>query len=297
MFGTKTRVATGYRVFSIINQVFLISMALFCILPLINVLAISLSSPVKAAAGMVKLWPVDFTTEAYRFVLKDRLFWSSMGVSLQRVVLGTSLSLFITIIASYALSKDSKIFPARKYYVWYIFFTMLFSGGLIPGFLTVYYTGLMDSIWALIIPGAVAPFNIILMLNFFRQLPKELEEAAYVDGAGHFKILWQVFVPISKPAIATVALFTMVGHWNSWFDGMLYMMKADHYPLQTYLQSLITVDVSKFLNTKEQALMTKLSPKTLRAAQIFIGAFPILVVYPFLQKYFTKGLVLGSVKG
>jgi putative aldouronate transport system permease protein len=287
----------AYRVFIVLNHVLLILMAILCILPLINVLSVSFSAPNKATAGLVRLWPVDFTTSAYAYVLKDHKFWTAMWIAIERTVLGTAIGLFLTATAAYPLSKDRKMFKARKYYVWYFFFTMLFSGGLIPGFLTVYYTGLLDSIWALVIPSAVSVWNIILMLNFFRQLPKELEEAAYIDGAGHFKILWMVVLPISKPVLATVALFTMVGHWNAWFDGMLYMRKSIHYPLQTYLYSLLSVDVARFLTQTQLAEMQKVSTKTLNAAQIFIGAFPILVVYPFLQKYFTKGLVLGSVKG
>jgi len=198
---------------------------------------------------------------------------------------------------AYPLSKKSDVFRARKIYVWIFFFTMLFNGGLVPTFLVVYYTGILDSIWALVIPGAVNTWNIILMLNFFRSMPVELEEAAFLDGASHWNILWRIFVPLSKPAIATITLFTIVGHWNAWFDGLLYMRKSYNYPLQTYLQSLLTIDISRFLTQEQQNIVAKLSPKTIRSAQVFIAAFPVLCVYPFLQKYFTKGLVLGSVKG
>jgi putative aldouronate transport system permease protein len=293
----KEKKFTWYSVFQIFNYTFLILLALACILPMIHLLAVSLSSSSKASAGVVALWPVDFTTRSYEIVLKDKAFWSSMFVSFKRIIIGGGLGMLTTILAAYPLSRDSQTFKARKYYVWYIFFTMLFGGGLVPGFLIVYYTGLMDTIWALTIPGAVSAWNIILMLNFFRQLPKELNEAARVDGAGHWITLIKIILPISKPVLATVGLFIIVGQWNSWFDGMLYMKRPENYPLQTYLQSMLTIDVTKFLSPELQKYMNQISTKTLRAAQIFIGAFPILCAYPFLQKYFTQGLVLGSVKG
>ncbi|AEE96987.1 carbohydrate ABC transporter permease [Mahella australiensis] len=287
----------GYKVFTIFNYIILFLAAAVCIVPLLNVLAISLSSPARATAGEVWLWPKEFTWQAYQYVLQSGDFWRAMFVSIERTVLGTAISVVLTILCAYPLSKSKEEFKARQTYVWIFFFTMLFSGGLVPTFLVVYYTGLLDTIWALVIPGAVNTWNIILMLNFFRGLPKELEEAAFLDGAGHWEILWRIVVPLSKPAIATITLFTIVGHWNSWFDGMLYMQKSYHYPLQTYLQSLLTIDVSRFLTTEQQNIMSKLSPKTIRSAQVFITAIPVLCIYPFLQKYFTTGLVLGSVKG
>lgn len=287
---------TAYKAFTVVNYVILISLALLCVLPMINILAISLSSPNKAGAGVVGLWPQEFTLTAYSFALGKDLFWKSMLITVERTILGTLLGMFLTVTAAYSLSKDSDHFKARRYYVWFFFFTMLFSGGLIPSFLMVYYTGLYDSIWALVVPGGVSVWNTILMLNFFRQLPKELEDAAYIDGAGHWTILWRIFIPISKPALATVSLFTIVGHWNSWFDGILYIKQVERQPMQTYLRSLLNIDIARFLTPQQMQEVDKMSSKTLRAAQIFIAALPILAVYPFLQKYFTKGLVLGSVK-
>ncbi|MCM8900065.1 carbohydrate ABC transporter permease [Caldicoprobacter algeriensis] len=287
----------GYRIFTVFNYIILFIAAALCLIPLINVFAVSLSSPSRATAGEVWLWPKDFTMEAYKYVMRSSDFWRAMFVSIERVVLGTAIGMLMTIMCAYPLSKKSDVFRARKIYVWIFFFTMLFNGGLVPTFLVVYYTGLLDSIWALVIPGAVNTWHIILMLNFFRSMPVELEEAAFLDGASHWNILWRIFVPLSKPAIATITLFTIVGHWNAWFDGLLYMRKSYNYPLQTYLQSLLTIDISKFLTQEQQNIVAKLSPKTIRSAQVFIAAFPVLCVYPFLQKYFTKGLVLGSVKG
>lgn len=291
----------AYVTFQIFNYFFLFGIAVLCLLPLINVLSISLSSSAAAAAGEVKLLPVEFSAGAYKFVLKNKEFWTAMFISFKRVFLGGTIGIILTIITAYPLSKDSKVFKGRNFYAWFVFFTMLFGGGLIPGYLIITWTKLYDTIWALVIPGAINAFNVILMLNFFRQIPKELEEAAFIDGAGHWRILWTVIVPISKPVIATVMLFIVVGHWNSWFDGFLYMSNSKSYPLQTYLYSFLNFDPTKIkeriTDPGQLQEIGRLSNQTLRAAQIFIGMIPILLLYIPLQKYFTKGIMLGSVKG
>ena len=291
------RFGVAYEVFNAFNLLFLVVLALLCLLPLVNILSISLSNATNAAAGDVTLWPVKFTWSAYIVAFSNRFFWSSMRISLERVVLGTALTMVMNIITAYPLSRDSSYFRARRYWIWYFFFPTLFGGGLIPTFLIVKFTGLYDTIWALIVPGCAGIWNCILMLNFFRQLPKELEEAAFMDGAGHLKVLMNVIVPVSKPVLATVMLFTMVGHWNDWFGAYVYASKPQNYPLQTYLMSLLNLDVTRVTDFKQRQLLERMSPKTLRAAMVFITALPILLVYPFLQKYFAKGLVLGSVKG
>jgi putative aldouronate transport system permease protein len=184
-------------------------------------------------------------------------------------------------------------------YVWIFFITTLFSGGLIPSFILVKELKLQDTIWALVLPGAMPVFNAILLLNFFRGIPKELEDAAAIDGAGHWTILWKIFVPISLPALATIILFSVVGHWNSWFDGLIYMNRIEHYPLLSYLQTMLIGQGSlmRSMSKSEIQLYLKISDRTVKAAQIFISAIPVLMVYPFLQRYFVKGLVIGSVKG
>lgn len=291
------KLGAGYQIFYVLNLVFLVLLAATCLLPLVHILAISLSNATNARAGDVGLWPVNFTVAAYQVAFSNKFFWGSMITSLERVALGTAITMFLNVITAYPLSRDSSYFRARKYWIWYFFFPTLFGGGLIPTFLIVKFTGLYDTIWALVIPGCAGIWNCILMLNFFRQLPKELEEAAIMDGAGHLTVLWRIIVPVSKPVIATVALFTMVGHWNDWFSALIYMSKPQHYPLQTYLQSLLNLDLTKVTDFKQRQLLDKMSPKTLRAAMVFVTALPILMVYPFLQKHFAKGLVLGSVKG
>lgn len=296
----RKKLTLGGTAFDIFNYSFLIISALICILPIINVLSISFSSSTAASAGLVKFWPVEFNIISYKYALTKPQFLISFMFSLERVALGLFINMFFTIIAAYPLSKERKELFGRDIYAWMFFITMIFSGGLIPWYMTIKQLGLIDNIFALILPGAIPVFNVIILLNFFRQLPKEIEESAIVDGAGHWTILWKFFVPLSMPSIATLILFTCVSHWNSWFDGMILMSSPSRYPLQTYLQSIIVSrDMSTFANaTKEQLQeLSMISDRTLKASQIFIAAAPVLVLYPFMQKYFMKGIVLGSVKG
>ncbi|QNK59394.1 carbohydrate ABC transporter permease [Paenibacillus sp. PAMC21692] len=293
------RAGTGRTVFQLFNYLLLAFFAFICVAPLINVLSVSLSESAYAAAGSVKLWPVHFTIESYVFAFKDKLLLSSYGVSIQRVIIGVAINMFLTILVAYPLSKEVREFRFRTLYAWFLFITILFHGGLIPWYVTIRQLNLMDSIWALVLPSAVPVFNCILLLNFFRQLPKELQESAHMDGAGHWTILWRIMVPLSKPALATLVLFACVNHWNSWFDGLILMKRPEHYPLQTYLQTkVISFDASALAGATKQELesLMAVSDRTLKAAQIFLSALPIMCLYPFLQKYFVKGIVMGSVK-
>ncbi|KRE64859.1 carbohydrate ABC transporter permease [Paenibacillus sp. Soil750] len=290
------KVTTSRKVFLLVNYIALGLIAFLCLLPLINVLAVSFSSSSAAAGGFVKLWPVDFTIASYKHALTKKEFLEGLLVSIQRVVLGYGINMVITILIAYPLSKETTTLRARNVYAWFFIITMLFHGGLIPSYMTMKALGLLDTIWALVLPGAVHVFNMILLLNFFRNLPKEIEEAAYIDGAGHWKVLWSMYIPLSKPALATITLFTVVMHWNSWFDGLIYMNSPSNYPLQSYLQTIIVNPDSSTLSSTE-LYMSEVSDRTFKAAQVFLAAMPILIFYPFLQKYFMKGLVMGSVKG
>ncbi|MEK3984666.1 carbohydrate ABC transporter permease [Paenibacillus sp. FSL K6-3166] len=292
----RTNRSFGRKLFLICNFIFLASVSFLCLMPIIHILALSFSSGQAASAGKVILWPVEFTTAAYANVFGKPEYLRAFWVSIQRVLMGTTISMFLTIITSYPLSKDSRQFRLRTFYSWFFVFTILFSGGLIPNYLTVKNLGMLDTIWALVLPGAIMVFNVILLLNFYRSLPKELEESSLLDGAGQFTTLWKIYVPLSLPALATTGLFTMVGHWNSWFDGMIYMNHPENYPLQTFLQTIIIKMDFRFIKPERAELMLKLSDRTSRAAQIFVAAFPILIVYPFLQRFFIKGIVMGSVK-
>ncbi|MDF2649938.1 MAG: transporter permease [Paenibacillus sp.] len=290
------RASVSRITFQIWNHIFLISLSLLCILPLVHVLAMSFSSSSAVTAGFVKFWPVDFTIKSYEFVFHKKAFLSSMIISGKRVLLGSFLGMLLTVISAYPLSKDVRSFRLRTVYVWYFVITMLMSSGLIPWYIAIKNIGLIDSIWALVLPGAVNVFNVVLLLNFFRNLPKELEEAAFIDGAGHWRSLWNIYVPLSAPSLATLTLFTVVWHWNAWFDGLILMNSPDHYPLQSYLRTVVIDMDSMFRSTQDLTDLAEISDRTSKAAQIFLGTLPILLVYPFLQRYFIKGITLGSVK-
>lgn len=284
------------RVFNVFNKLFFILYALLCLIPMVHILAMSLSASVAVNAGRVTFWPVDFTLRSYQYVVQKKEFLTAFGVSVLRVVLGVSINMLVTVLAAFPLSKTSREFSAKNFFVWFFLVTMLFSGGMIPTYMIVKYTGLINTIWALILPGAVPVFNVVLLMNFFKAVPRELEESAFIDGAGYFRILFRIYLPVSLPALATLTVFALVSHWNSWFDGMIYMSDAKNYPMQTYLQSIL-VSANVKLMTKAQAeLLRLISDRTLKAAQIFIATVPILMVYPFLQRYFVAGMTLGSVK-
>ncbi|MDQ8739485.1 carbohydrate ABC transporter permease [Paenibacillus sp. LHD-38] len=283
----------SYRIFSLFNNVLLTIISIVCLLPLYHLLMVSLSSSAPANAGLVTFWPIGFTFEAYSKTFENANFLSSLWVSVQRTVLGTALAMAVNAVAAYALSKETRIFRARNIYLWYFVVTMLFSGGLIPGYILILKLGLMNTLMALILPVTVSVYNVILLLNFFRTVPKELEEAAFIDGASHLRSFVSIYLPISMPAIATISLFTMVMHWNAYFDGLIYIKESMDLPLASFLQTVIVqADMSKF----DPSIVANKSQRTLRASQIFIGALPILLVYPILQRYFVKGIVIGAVK-
>lgn len=283
----------SYRIFSIFNNVFLATISVLCLLPLYHLLMVSMSSAAPANAGLVTFWPIGFTLEAYAQTFNNANFLASLWVSVQRTILGTGLALIVNTIAAYALSKETRVFRARNIYLWYFVFTMLFTGGLIPNYILVLKLGLMNSLMALILPGLVAVFNIILLLNFFRGVPKDLEEAAFIDGAGQFRTFFSIYLPLSMPVIATVSLFIMVGHWNAYFDGIIYIKDSAKLPLASFMQTII---VKADMSQLDAAVVASLSQRTIRASQIFISALPILMVYPFLQRFFVTGIVVGAVK-
>lgn len=286
----------GRRMFIAGNIVFLTALSLLCLLPVIHVLAVSFSSSMAVNAGTVGLKPVDFSLKAYEFVLQKEAFAKSFAKSVQRVLLGASLNMTMIVLAAYPLSKEAGALRYRTVYAWFFVLTILFNGGLVPSYLTVKMTGLLDTIWVLLIPTAVPVFSVVLLLNFFRGLPKELEEAAFIDGAGHLTTLLRIYIPLSMPAMAALSLFSVVMHWNSWFDGLIYMNRSENYPLQSYLQTFIIQQDMNAVTEKEVALMKELSDRSIKSAQIFLAMLPILFLYPFLQKYFMQGIVLGSVK-
>lgn len=272
-----------------------ILMTLCCLLPLLNTLAISFSNNSAVNANQVGILPVGFTLSSYKKLLEDNQFWRSAWISVLRVVLGTGLNMLMMILLAYPLSKSKNRFASRDIYMKLIIFAMLFNGGLIPGYIIVSKLHLLNTIWALVLPGAVPVFNVILLMNFMKGLPEALEEAAVIDGASEWTILTRVVLPISKPGLATMALFCIVNHWNDYFQGLIYMRTPSKYPLQTYIQQL-TIDVSQITDTQQLIYFMTISTRTLNAAKIVVATVPLLVIYPFLQRYFVTGIVIGAVK-
>jgi putative aldouronate transport system permease protein len=274
----------------------LAAMALLSVLPVLNTIAISFSKNSLASAGIVTFYPLGFTLESYRRILDDSAFFNAFRVSVERVILSTTLSFFITILAAYPLSKSAEEFKARRYYVLLLVFTMMFYPALIPWYLTVRKLHLTGTIWALVLPGAVSQFLIIMVINYFRSIPKALDESASMDGAGPWYKLFAIFVPLSTPVLATVVLFIIVWNWNSFFDGLILMNRTEQYPLQTYIQQLVAVVNPNLQDPKQLLKMLQVSQRTLNASKIVVTMLPILVLYPLLQRYFIKGIMLGSLK-
>lgn len=296
----KIRYPLGYHMGNVFIYGLITILAVICLVPLLNVLAVSFSSNRAAAAGEVGLWPVEFTTSSYQYAFTKPQFLTSFLVSLKRAALGLVINMTLTVLCAYPLSMTKQEFRWRDRYVWFFFITMIFSGGLIPLYAVVRQTGIYNTIWALVLPGAVPVFNVIILLNFFRQMPKELRESAMIDGANEFVILRKILLPLCLPSIAALSLFIVVGHWNAWLDGLIYMRSPRDYPLQTYLRSLLVTQDMKTMASMGQAelkMLQEISDRTLKSAQIFIASIPVLAAYPFVQKYFMKGLVIGGVKG
>ena len=274
-------------------------LGVICLLPLLNIVAVSFSGSAAVAANRVGIFPVDFTVAAYEKILGDHQFWRSFGISVARVVLALLLNLILIMLMAYPLSKSKREFKGRNIYMDLLIFAMLFNGGMIPTYIVIKNLGLLNTIWALILPGAVPIFSVIMVMNFFMGVPKALEEAAVIDGATPLQVLTKVYLPCSKPVIATIALFSFVGSWNDFFSGLLYMTKVNNYPLQTYIQSL-NVKLEDMLNAggsiSSLVNIMDVSAQNLNAAKIVVSVIPLLLIYPLLQKYLITGIVVGSVK-
>ena len=278
-----------------------ILLALSCLIPMMNVVAISLSSSHAVAANSVGLWPVDLTFAAYERIMGDQQFWRSFNISVFRVVVSLLLNLVMIVTMAYPLSKTKKVFRLRRVLMGIMVFAMLFSGGMIPSYLVVRNLGLLNTVWSLILPSAVPIGSVILVMNFFRGIPKSLEESARIDGANPLQILTRIYIPMSLPCLATVSLFSIVGSWNDFFSGLIYMTKTENYPLMTYIQSLSvniaeTMQRAGNLSSEQLQSLLAVSDRNLNAAKIVVAVVPLLIIYPLLQKYFVQGIVVGSVK-
>lgn len=286
----------GSRLFSGINLILLAIVGIVTLLPFIYVLAGSFTTAGELAQKQFVIFPTVFTFDAYRYIFSTNTILMSMGVSIFVTLAGTAFSMLITILMAYGLSKRD--LRGRRTIMFLVVFTMLFSGGLIPAFLVVKSLGLIDTYGALIFPSAMSAFNLIIMRNFFQNLPEGLEESAKIDGAGSWGILFRIVIPLSMPAIATISLFYAVGYWNTYFQAVMYINDADKWPIQVILRQIVILASSLSADTSGWAGQDVLPPvQSVKMAVIVVATVPILLVYPFLQKHFAKGALLGSIKG
>lgn len=289
----KSRIRIAFTYFVVILA------GILCLFPLWNVVCVSFSSNVAVTANRVIFYPIDFHLESYKKLLEDAQFWTSFVTSLKRVVLGWSINTVLTVLMAYPLSKKKNEFRGRNIYMGLLLFAMLFNGGMIPGYMVVRKLGMLDTIWALTLTGAVPIFNVIMVKNFFTSIPKSLEEAAMLDGATPMQILTRIYLQCSKPVLATVSLFSIVGHWNDYFKGLIYITKVKRYPLMTYIQS-ISVNLQELVEqgASEEELMdlSLISSRSLDSAKIVVAVIPLLMIYPLLQKYLITGITIGAVK-
>lgn len=293
-----SRQSTGDRVFEIVNTALLALILLVILYPLWFVVIASVSDPAKVVAGDVLLWPAGVSFEAYRMVFRDSMIMTGYRNTLYYTILGTAINLVMTVLAAYPLSR--KDWVGRGFFMALVMFTMFFSGGTIPTYLLMNDLGLINTTWALVLPGAVSVYNAIVMRTFFiNSIPLELQEAAQVDGCSNTRLLLRIVLPLSKPILAVMVLFYGVAHWNAFFGALIYITESDRYPLQLVLRSIL------IQNTASQDMLGEVDTlgnrvmlaETIKYALIIVSTLPMMVLYPFLQRFFEKGVMVGSVKG
>lgn len=299
--GIKVKMSAGDRAVSIITYIIVILLCLTILLPCLNVLALSFNDGQDAARGGVFLWPRMWTLDNYKEVFKDGSIISAYKITIARTLVGTLMCLVVTTFAAFALNQTE--LPGRKIITFAITFTMLFGGGTIPTYIQYNELGLLDTFWVYVIPGLVSVTHLMMVRSFFDGLPYGLQEAAKLDGCGYLGVFFRIMLPLSKPILAVVGLYTAVGHWNDWYSGAFYMTSDKLWPVQTVLQQMlaramdsqqeVTNNVSAAIAANQRAVTTD----SLKMAAVVITTAPILCVYPFVQKYFAKGTLIGAIKG
>lgn len=284
----------GERSFDAFNLLFLFGACLLIILPFVHLLAASLSSREALIHNLVTFWPVDWTLDNYQLVWRNPIFWNAFRISLIVTVVGTLINMYLTMLTAYPLSRQ--ILRGKKIILLGIVFTMIFAAPLIPSYLVIKNLGLMNTLWAIMLPNAIGAFNLILCITFFRGLPEELAEAAKVDGLSDNRILWRIFMPLSMPIVMTLTLFYAVGHWNNYMGPLFFITDPGIKPLQLYLFSLLSQFnmQDSMLNMPES--ISNFSPLGIQMATVGVATVPIMLIYPFIQKHFIRGALLGSVK-
>lgn len=287
------------RIFNIV--VYAISIVIFIIVmyPLVFVVSASFSEPAKVLNGEMWLLPTDFTLEAYKKVFEESAVWTGYRNTIIYTTVGTFINIVLTTLAAYPLSRRD--LPGRNIIMFMITFTMFFQGGLIPTYLIVNDLGMVNTLWAMVIPNAIATYNLIVMRTYFQSsIPWELQEAAMVDGCTNMQLLMKVIIPLSKPIIAVMMLFYAVGHWNAYFNALIYLRDAELYPLQLILREILIMnqaaqfdDAGSSFGLEDRMLLAE----SMKYALIIISAIPVLLIYPFVQRHFVKGVMIGSIKG
>ncbi|MBQ7901641.1 MAG: carbohydrate ABC transporter permease [Clostridia bacterium] len=292
------KISKGEKAFNVFNICFMVVMMFIMFYPMWHVVCASFSNPrqLSAHTGLL-LWPDGYSLAAYKLMMKNPMILKGYGNTLFILVFGLAINMFMTCLAAYVLSRRNVML--NKPITLIIVFTMYFSGGLIPTYLNIIELGLEDSLWAVIIPGAISTYNMIVLRTGFASVPESLEESAKIDGASNLRIMWQIILPLSKATVAVICLYYAVAHWNSWFNAMLYLTTRDKYPIQLILREiLINNDTTSMVNAMDVgAGDSSFVSETVKYAVIIVSVVPILCVYPFIQKYFTKGVMVGAVKG
>jgi len=290
----EPRPTRAYRAFKLVNAAVLIGIVILTVYPFVNIIARSFSSETFIQTGQVNLVPRGFNLTTYRIVISDPMFWTNYRNTVVYTTVATAISMVLTTCYAYVLSK--KKLWGRSVLVWIAVFTLFFTGGLIPNYILVTSLGLVDTIWAIVLPNAISVFNLLVMKSFFENMPPELEEAAEVDGVDTYRILLRIVLPLSKAVIATMTLFYAVSFWNSWFTAFLYLDHADLFPVTMYLRNLIAGATGASAAGAASGDLTQ-AAANIQSVTIVLIVLPIVLVYPFIQRYFVSGVTLGSVKG
>jgi putative aldouronate transport system permease protein len=293
--GSRLQVTRGQRIFGWVNAVILLLAVAVTLYPFLNVIAESFSSEKYIDFGQVTVWPRGFNLDTYKVVVSDKMFWINYGNTVLYTVVATAISMVLSTMFAYAVSKPE--LKGRKFFIGLAVVTMFFSGGLIPNYVLVNGLHMTNTIWAVVIPNAISVYNVLIMKSFFENMPRELEEAAEIDGLSTYGTLWRIVLPLSKAVLATMILFYAVTNWNSWFQAFLYLDHSNLFPVTIYLRNLIAGASSAQTSGANAAGDLTQINANIKAVTMVLSVLPILCVYPFIQRYFISGVMLGSVKG
>lgn len=288
----KIRRSVGSHIFDIINVTFLVVLAFLTLYPFWDCLIVSVSSMKSYLGSGIHLWPGEWAFDGYLYMLGKKELWQSYANSIFITLVGTTINMLITTMAAYVLSRT--YLKGRRALMFFAVFTMMFSGGIIPLYIVIQRLHLMNSLWAMILPSAINTYNLIILRNFFHSLPRELEESAFLDGCTDVGVLFRIMLPISKPALATISLFYAVANWNEFFAAVMYINEKKKWPLQLFLRSMLFENDAAYSSGGENLFLLG---QPMKMAAVMMAIIPIMCMYPFFQKYFTKGALLGAVKG